>query len=451
MRDAALSRATAGVPLERLGVVSYDRAGVLAFSLVYVGTALGAYALGPFPVQWLTQFFLLGVAGLLAMENRLPAVPGAGVLAVLLGWAGVVTFGRLMTFPYGVWMPAGATAPYPVYIALRFLGLLTFAASACLVYWLLREGHRETLLRRIVWTGSLGAAAAVYIYFAQVNGWWEPSRTRMGTGGGEQSIEFAYAFHRALGTFREPSHLAEWLVLPLFASFTYRGRGRHLHTGVMAVALLLTGSLTGLAGIFLGLLGALLLSNPFRAGAMKLTVRLGAAVAVAMALFGFVAVGYRGKSANLLQVLTDRVVPLMEGGLGQSNRSYVLEYVMSRPIPFVGEGIGNSNIVFANALGSPVTASFISLYFNTLMSLGVVGLGLVLGLLALPVVRMARQRRYRTDPELMPLMAAYLGWLVMFGVHSEELGLVFGIVYALLAWEAAGRPLARPAAAGVPG
>lgn len=440
MGEAVLPRATAGVPLERLGVATYDRAGVIAFRLVFAGTALGAYALGPFPAQWLTQFFLLGVVALLMLDRGVPATPGLGVFAGYVGWAAVVTFARLMLFPYGAWMPPLASAPYPVYLTLRFLALLTFAAAVSLVYWLLRQGHREALMRCMVRTGTVCAAAAIYIYFAQVNGWWEPGRTRLGTAGGEQAISFAYAFHRAMGTFREPSHLAEWLVLPLFLSFVWRGRGRWVHTGVMSVAMLLTGSLTGILGIVAGLAGALLLSNPFRPGALKLAVRLGVAVALAMALFGSLAVGRGENPADLVEVITDRVVPILEGGMGASNRSSTFEYMAERPLPFVGEGVGNANIRLANTLGSDISVSFLSLYFNVLSSTGVVGLAMLLAMLALPVAGLARQRRYRKDPELVPLMAAYLGWLVMFTVHSEEMPLVFGVLYGIMAWEAAGRP-----------
>lgn len=441
MAEAVLRRRDAGVPLERIGVLSYDRAGVAAFGLVFFGTALGAYAFGPFPVQWLTQFGMLGLAGVLVLGNRLPAFPGMGLFAAWLAWAAVVTFARLMFVPYGAWMPPGASAPYPVYLVLRFLAPLTFAAAACFVFWLLRNGHHDALVRRVVWAGTITAALAIYIYFAQLNGWWEPGRTRMGTGGGAQSVEFAYAFHRALGTFREPSHLAEWLVFPLLMSFTTRMRARHAHTGVMAVALLLTGSLTGLAGVLGGLLGAIVLSNPFRPGAMKVALRLGAALGIALAVFGVVAVGYAGRSADLISVLGDRIIPILEGGMGQSNRSYTFEYIASRPIPFVGEGLGNANITFSNAMGSAITMAFLSLYFNTVMSTGVIGLAMLLVLLALPMLRLAAQPRYRSDTRLLPPMGAYVGWLLMFTIHSEELGLVFGVIYGLLAWEGAGRPL----------
>ncbi|HEX2208919.1 MAG TPA: hypothetical protein VHG93_14675, partial [Longimicrobium sp.] len=127
--------------------------------------------------------------------------------------------------------------------------------------------------------------------------------------------------------------------------------------------------------------------------------------------------------------------------MGQSNRSYTFEYIAGRPIPFAGEGLGNANITFSNAMGSAITMAFLSLYFNTVMSTGVIGLAMLLVLLALPMLRLAAQPRYRSDTRLLPPMGAYVGWLLMFTIHSEELGLVFGVIYGLLAWEGAGRPL----------
>jgi O-Antigen ligase len=447
--EAVLRGATAGVPLERLGEVSYDRAAVAVFTAIFAGSALGAYAAGPVPVQWLVQLLAIGAAGFLLLGNRLGPVPGLGPFPWMLGWGAVVTLANVMLFDYPARMPPGATSPYPVYVALRFMNLLSFAAAAALVVWLLRRGHREVVVRRIVWTGSMVAAAGIYIYFAQVNGWWEPGRTRMGTAGGEQAVAFAYAFHRAMGTFREPSHFAEWLVLPFLLSFTYRARGRNVHVALMAVALLLTGSLTGMAGVLGGLAGAVMLGNPFRPDRIKLMARLALAGTLAFLGFNALVVSNRSNDTNLFEVFRDRIIPILGGGLGESNRGYVYEYTASRPLPFVGSGLGNAQLEFSAASGNTIISSFLNLYLSTWLSLGVVGIVLLALLLGIPVLRLARQPRYRTAPELMPLMAAYLGWLLMFVVHSEELTLQFGLLFGLVAWEGA-RRLAPPPPAEAP-
>jgi hypothetical protein len=446
--EAVLPRSTAGVPLERLTELPYHRAGLLVLTAMYVGTPLAAYAVGPVPLQWLVQLMVLAAAGFLLLGKRLSPVPGMGPFPWLVGWAAVVTLGNAMLYDYSAYMPALATTPYPIYLALRFLNLLSFAAAVGLTYWVLQCGYRDVMLRRIVWTGSVFALIGIYIYFAQVNGWWEPGRTRLGTGGGSQATAFAYAFHRAMGTFREPSHFAEWLVLPFLLSFAYRGWGRNLHIGVMAAALLLTGSLTGVAGVMGGLAGAVLLGNPFRAGRLKLVVRLGAAGLLGLVAFNALVVSNRSSSTSIIQVFSDRIVPILEGGIGQSNRGSVYDYIGERPLPLVGAGLGNANLVFSIDSETPIITSFLSIYVNTWLSLGVVGMALLLVLLGMPVLRLVRQPRFRTDPELMPLMAAYLGWLLMFAIHSEELSLTFGLLFGLMAWEGSRR--VPPRAAGIP-
>lgn len=435
MAEAVLPRATAGVPLERIGVWTYPRAALAAFTAVYFGTALGAYALGPIPFQWLTQFGLLGAVGLLVLAGRLSGVPGMGVMVPLVGWAALITPLNAMLHNYAAYMPPLASAPYSVYMVLRFLALLTFAAAAMLMYYLLQNGYRDVLVRRIVWIGSAAALAAVYIYFAQVNGWWEPGRTRMGTAGGQQAVTFAYAFHRAMGTFREPSHLAEWLVLPFLLAFTYRGRTRTLHLLTLSAAMLLTGSLTGIIAIGGGLGGALMLGNPLHRKRLRVPLRLAGVAFAGMLVFNAVAVSNGASAADLLEVVTTRLEPILEGGIGQSNRGYVYDYAATQPLPILGTGIGHANLVFTAESGSLWMASFLSVYLNTLYSLGIPGLVMLLLMLAVPVLRLVRAPVFRTDPDLMLLMAAYLGWLLMFAVHSEELTLVFGILYGFMVWE----------------
>lgn len=446
MAEAVLRRQTAGVPLERLGEISYDRAGVAAFTMLFAGTALGAYALGPVPVQWLAQLLAIGAAGFLVLGRRLPPVPGLGPWVWLVGWAAVLTLGNLVLRDFAALMPPLATSAYPVFLALRFMTLLAFASAAALTYWIVRRGHQETVVRRIVWIGSAAAAAAIYIYFAQLNGWWEPGRTRVGTAGGEQSTAFAYAFHRAMGTFREPSHLAEWLVLPFLLAFTYRGRAKGLHIAVLSVALLLTGSLTGILGVVCGMAGAMVLGNPFRAGRLKMLLRLAIVGGLGLSAFGILAASRTGATPKgLVEVFRDRIAPILEGGMVKSNRYYVYEYVAEQPPPLVGYGLGNGNLVFSEATDSAVTSSFLSIYLNTWYSLGVVGMVILALLLGGPVLRLAARRRFRTDPTLMPLMAAYLGWLVMYAVHSDELTIPFGILFGLMAWEGSRATDAPPA------
>lgn len=423
-------------PLSRVLVIPYPRAALTAFTLVYAGTALGAYSLGPIPLQWLTQFFLLGVVALMALQNRLLTVPGSGFLALFVAWAALVTLANALLFDYSRLLPELSTSPYWLFIGLRFLSIFAFAAAAALVYWLLSHGFRDDVIARIAWIGAITAAFAIYIYFAQINGWWEPTRTRMGTAGQAQTTEFVYAFHRAQGTFREPSHLAEWLVLPFFTSFMYRGSFAWLPRLAIGCSLLLTGSLTGLVGITAGMLFALFLTNPFRGTNLKVLIQFCLAAAVGLFLFNIIALVRDPASSGLLGILFERIEPILEGGgMSASNRGYIWDYIAQQQIPLFGSGLGNANLRFTQYNGSSTVTSLLSLYFTYAFSVGLPALILLLAMLARPALRIVR-RAGTMERDTIMILAAFAAWMVMFAVHAEELGLLFGIVFGLLTHEA---------------
>jgi hypothetical protein len=423
------------VPAGRRSGWAYADVVFAALLLTVAGTALAAYNVGPVPIQWLAQFLVFATVVLVGLRHLYP-VPGSGLFVCIFAWALVVTLGNALLYEYGRMMPELVTSSYPLFIALRFIALLSFAAAVALVYWLLREGYRDRVVRAVVVIGTLTAGAALYIYIAQIYGWWEPGRTRLGTGGAEQAVLSTYAFHRAMGTFREPSHLAEWLVVPFFLCFITDARWKHVCMVVIGAALLLTGSLTGIIGVTAGLLGAVALTNPFRGGKLKAVLQVGFAAAVAVVVFNLVVVGYSSDSKGLFAVLMERIEPILWGeGMASTNRSYAFDYVAERPVPLAGVGLGHANLVFSAHFGLGLVGSFVSLYFNHLHSAGIVGLALLLAYLGRPVVQAVLLPAGRRDHEVTMLLAAYLGWLVMFAVHSEELSIMFGVVFALLVFE----------------
>ncbi|HYR09582.1 MAG TPA: hypothetical protein VEQ60_17540, partial [Longimicrobium sp.] len=232
-----------------------------------------------------------------------------------------------------------------------------------------------------------------------------------------------------------------WLVLPFFLSFAYRGRMRVAHMVALSSALLLTGSLTGIVAVAGGIGGGWILGNPLSRRRLRMPLTLAAAAGLGLLVFNAVAVSNGTNTAGLWEVVSGRMEDVLSGGLSASNRSYVYEYTSEQPMPLVGSGLGHAQLLFTASDNTAVISSFLNLYLNYLFALGVPGVVLLALLLAPPAVRLARQPRYRNDPELMLLMAAYLGWLLMFAVHSEELSLVFGIVFGMVAFE--GRRAAR--------
>ena len=150
------------------------------------------------------------------LKYGIPKPIGFRIFWLFFLWAMLVTAASTVSHDYASFMPLGATTPYPVFILLRFFTLLSFVASVYVALWLLQQGCREHVIKAVVTIGCFISVAALYIYAAQIYGLPELPRNRLGTAGGLQAIRFTYDFHRAIGTFREPSLLAAWLIVPLF-------------------------------------------------------------------------------------------------------------------------------------------------------------------------------------------------------------------------------------------
>lgn len=406
------------------------------YCVLLVGSALEAYNLAFIPIQWLTQIGVIITAIHIGFTRCLYKVPGSKAMKWLFYWATAVTFWNLIFNDYSRLMPSNATTPYLVFIFLRLLNILSFIATFHIVYWLLMNGYCNTLIKWAVITGSIIAVAGLYIYIAQIYNLPEPPRNRIGTNGGEQITVFSYAFHRAMGTFREPSHLSAWLTVPFFLSFAYRQSPLNIHTILITTSILLTGSLTGIVGSALGFAGAIIITRPYKLKGIKVLLGLVVVLLVSLGIFYSIAVSRGAEGVNIFKVIGDRMSPILfEGGLKRSNRDYVYEYLANTPIPLVGPGLGNSNLLFSQYLDKDIIVAFISLYVNYLFSLGMIGLALICFFLLSPVTRALKVKELHHNWSFVFILSAYLAWLVMFGVGSEELTFVFASIFALLTYE----------------
>lgn len=184
------------------------------YPVCLLGTALDDYDIGGIPIAWLIR--VSAVLGLLdvGLVHPLSRVPGTASLLAMFVWAmGAIAVNMLWTDNADL-QPLLATTGHYLFVGLRLVTVLAFLATMYLVCWLFRSGYAEALLRRTVIVGTIVAPGARYVHFAQLNNLPEPPRTRIGTGSVEQATRFSYPFHRAMGSFREPAYLAEWLVLP---------------------------------------------------------------------------------------------------------------------------------------------------------------------------------------------------------------------------------------------
>lgn len=402
-------------------------------TLILVLHALAAYALGPIPFPWFAQILAIYLLIWVGLKSGLRIAPGMVLFAFFFIYALIVTSYQTIVGDYYNYMPEKATTPYLFFISLRFMTMASFGSLVYITFWLLTRGWKPQVIRLMAILCLVFSLAAIYIYVAQIYGLPEPPRTRMGTGGGEQNIKFTYAFHRALGTFREPSHLAEWLVLPILMSFAGEGWLFIAARCAGVLALLLTGSLTGIAAILAGIGAAFVFLIPFmNFKVVKSVVKMLMIGSFGLMGFSLLVSSNSSKDASLIDVLAKRIEPLREKGIGQSNRNYVYSYLAQKDIPWFGEGLGNSNLSFTQATGLDATASFLNLFVNLELSLGYIGISVFVIFLVTPFFILFANQNYHFDSDHFFILASFFGWIVVFFAHSEELSFHFAITYALL-------------------
>lgn len=414
------------------------RARTVLFAALLFFDALDAYSVAGIPFQWIVEVATIVAALYIAIKHRAETPRGFVLLSLFLLWSLFVTGANLFASAseYERLLPPLITTPYLTFVALRFVTVLSFIATIYIVWFMLARGQQSVAIRATVVTGSLIALAAIYIYVAETSGLPEPPRTRLGSNGEPvQVVAFSYAFHRALGTFREPSLLGAWLIVPLLLGMRTSRRPINVPTVLMGGALLLTGSLSCLLAIAGGLLGAMLVTRSLRN--IRTATQILAAVAAALVLFSVVAVSQTAGDASFFGVIGERLAPIVaDGGLSQSDRGYIFDYVARTPVPYFGEGLGNANILLSAYLHTGALSGFIGLYLNAMYSVGYAGVTLLAVFLITPVAHVARSSAARRQSSEVFIVASYLAWLILFISTAEELSVMFGVAFALLMFEA---------------
>jgi len=388
-----------------------------------IANTLAAYAFGPVPIEWLSRIIFIGAAGLMLLSGTLPKVPAFTSLTLLFQWALITTVTGYFDHSIALRIPI-LTTPYPVFIALRFFNLLAPLGCAYLIIAASERYSFHKIANFVIWLGTLAAIYAVYAYVAEIYGLPEIFRSRIGTGGGAQSTTFSYAFHRALGTFREPSHLAEWLLAPLFTSFAMRNRILNIHTLIMMFAMLLTGSLAGIAGLGMGIFAAAMLGNPLRASSWKVIGGLLAVLVCGVVAFALFAAGKNIDIFTLFDVLGGRAGEvLFGGGLRESDRGAILSAALQQPVSFFGYGFGRANVYLSNIYtqntpgATPLILDYHSLYLHYLFATGVIGLGLLFLFILTPIYLFWSRRLGRIRPQF----AYFAGGVAAFAVTNTLL------------------------------
>lgn len=393
------------------------------------------------PCSWLMSSGFIALFCILLVTGKITKMHSLWFLLLLLFYSCFITwFNNMQNLEYRYMFPENVTTEYTVYIMLRNLAILGMISETAVIYTFLQQDKKEGAVfeKYLCGLGGIVAISAIYIYVAFFLGLPVIQGTRLSTGATEQEVfhEFSSSFHRAYGTFLEPSHLARWLILPLLLSLK-RWKTSWRTTCLMAVVLLLTGSLLG----FLSLAGAFLLAficfNKKSEIIKKFFLRCGTSFIIILVLL-FLFVIYLIFSENGITLITtffsemfwDRIDQIFTGGMKVSNRGMIYEFIEIHPFPIFGYGLGNQQIIFSEFENATTLVSFLSLYFNFLYGTGYVGFLLLASFLLIPLVLFFKYRNYLEIEDFFYLIA-YLAYLIIFAVGPEEFILPFAITYAL--------------------
>jgi hypothetical protein len=181
----------------------------------------------------------------------------------------------------------------------------------------------------------------------------------------------------------------------------------------------------------------MILSNPFRLKNIPSLFSALIAAVISLAIFNGIAVSNSEDKVDIMNVIADRLTPILfDGGLQQSSRSYIYQYVADSVFPLCGSGVGNANISFANYLNVSVIASFNSTYLDILYSTGLIGLAFVIYFLSVPVRRGWRLREcLKNNTNMWILCACYFSWLIMAAGQTDIFSLSFAIIFCLIVYE----------------
>lgn len=398
------------------------------FKFLFFISALSSYALLGIPIQWLGLAFSCAIFILMLFKKNFLISKIHLPLYLFVMWSFFVT---LISMPFNTFpMPSLATSGYEIFIFLRLLKLIAFLSIFIITIKVMEIYGYRNITKHIINLGFFIAIYSFYTYFATLYNLPELPRNRLGTGGAEAVTSFTYDFHRATGTFLEPSHLGEWLSLPFLLSFIIQERLIIFKRVTMGIVILLTGSFGTILSIILGLcLTVLILLVDLRRNALMLSMLKYIFVATLLIIISFLLINIL-LSGIFIDQLGERLSSLTEFGLVGSNRGYVYLFLANNPVPITGYGLGFSNLFLTNISGGTAMMSFLSLYINTLYSSGIIGFIILIVALFYPLFLIIINSSRNKKSDVFYIVWAYITLLILFIVNMEELTVTFAISYA---------------------
>lgn len=389
------------------------------FVVAFVLSGLTAYSFIGVPFDWISKvLYLLAYTIVLGFNQKLPKSYNYLLFVVLIALVSNVINWKIFE------MPSRATTDYHTFIILRYFNYLLFFTTTILVYKLANKFSSNLLVKWINFACILIIVVSIYTYFAQIFGFWEPTRNRIGTGGQDfilEEIRYSYAFHRFTGTFREPSHLATFLILPFFLFSSQFKTKFGLSHAIIIILILLTGSLLGVLSLICGYLFYNYTNSKKPVFSVSLVFAILSIILLINDSFGNV----------YLQTITGRIELLLSQGYGNSNRGFQIDVISSNPSTLFGYGFGNSNLFLASITGNPLVPSYLNLFINTLYSTGYVGLFFMV-IFFFSSFRFIYDNKINIPAQGWTLVGALVCYFIIYIVNDEELSINHSIIFGLL-------------------
>jgi hypothetical protein len=404
----------------------------------FLFNALDAYSVYDVPISWVGS--VIPFIGFIFCGVKSYALRLSSGFIILLCFLTLVTIWNCSFGDYERLMPSKYAGTYESFIALRFVNYIAFILYTCILTEVFTSGYLRKFAKSISVIACLIAIYSFYVYAAQLFGLPEVPRTRLGTGGEAQATMFTYDFHRAMGTFREPSHMASWMVVMLFFPLIcWSGLRAVFALSLIVGAIVLSGSLSA----FLALLVVAVIFAILQFGSLRLTsfpsiIRGAIVISVSLGIFYLFSFVYEsGESGSYFSTMWDRIAPVFasQDALMTTNRSYIYKWVGEEGgIPILGYGLGNSNLVLSAAFGGDLVYSFLNLFLNILYSGGMIGLLLLAWAYLKPAIDLLKNNQvlWSRDLVVFSAMGTYISMTVFFMGSKEEFSLLFSIPIALM-------------------
>ena len=445
---------------------------VLFLSILLNG--LDAFSVFSIPLPWISNLFLITLFSVFIFQRKKILLKKSKSFIFFAVY--MITISIFFYFYNFNSLVTNATTNIDLYILLRIINVLVFTGVLILI--VNSPVNKNNLVNLVVYSSLLISLLSLISYFSYIFEYSDFYRNRLGTGVGFQSIVKACTILRNYGTFREPSFLAVWIspTIPFYILKSKSNKIWYIIIFIPILTLILTRSLTGVLSLLISILILILFFILRKKRLEKNYILLFCFIFITLFFSNFISYKFppldpnqcppyspdycsceyydddqdRAKnSENIFSSLFVRADSIMKSGINSFESLNIgLNYIKNNKIEFLGKGLGISNLELSDQYIKSKTqsdltfyirngviierynnnvVSFNNLYFNILISSGILGIiWFVLNLLFL-----FKHLIINFNETNETIALSILVMLIMYFFQAEELSLWFAYFVGL--------------------